>query len=72
MLESDTSVFVEIAATSSAPVTAFIARHELRAAFTRREGEGAFKTGEADRLYNEFLEDVSQGDLCEIPLSGTL
>lgn len=50
--------------------TALIARHELQAAFVRREGERALKSGEADRLY--ALDDIARGDIREIPSGAEL
>ena len=41
LAEDDSTVFCALAAEGNTPVTAFIARHELQAAFTRREGEGS-------------------------------
>jgi predicted nucleic acid-binding protein len=67
--ENDSSVFCGIAADGGAPVTAFIARHELHAAFVRREGEGALPKGESSRLYSDFLGDLTSGDIRETPLS---
>jgi hypothetical protein len=67
LTEDDSTVFCALAAEDNAPVTAFIARHELQAAFTRSEGEGSLQRGEADRLYADFLEDISRGDIREIP-----
>jgi len=67
--ENDSSVFSGIAADGSALVTAFIARHELHAAFVRRESEGALPKGESSRLYSDFLGDLTSGDICETPLS---
>jgi hypothetical protein len=55
LAEDDSTVFCALAAEGNTPVTAFIARHELQAAFTRREGEGSLQRGEADRLYAGFL-----------------
>ena len=69
LTENDSSVFSGIAAEGSDTVTVFIARHELQAAFVRREGEGALPKGEADRLYNDFLGDLATGDIHEIPFS---
>ena len=43
--EPDSAVFEGLVV--SPPVTAFIARHEARAMFHRREGEGALAVGEA-------------------------
>ena len=45
LAENDSSGFSSIAAEGSDPVTVFIARHELQAAFVRREGEGALQVG---------------------------
>lgn len=70
--ESDSLVFSGIAADGSAPVTAFIARHELHSAFVRRESEGALPKGESNRLYADFLGDLESGDICETPLSAEL
>jgi hypothetical protein len=46
LAEADSLVFVALAAGGKQPVTAFIARHEARAAFLRREGEHALPSGE--------------------------
>lgn len=72
LTEDDSTVFCALAAEDNAPVTAFIARHELQAAFTRREGEGSLQRGEADRLYADFLEDISRADIREIPAGGMM
>ena len=72
LAEDDSTVFCALAAEGNTPVTAFIARHELQAAFTRREGEGSLQRGEADRLYADFLQDLSRGDTREIPAGGML
>ncbi len=72
LAEDDSTVFCALATEGNTPVTAFIARHELQAAFTRREGEGSLQRGEADRLYADFLEDLSRGEIREIPAGGML
>lgn len=70
--EEDSSTFEALAAVGTVPVTAFIGRHEARAAFLRREGEGALPAGEADQLYRDFITDIANGDLTEVPLSPAL
>ena len=70
--EADSSTFEALAAVGTVPVTAFIGRHEARAAFLRREGEGALPAGEADQLYRDFITDIANGDLTEVPLSPAL
>ena len=55
LAEADRAVFEALAAQGGPPATAFIARHEARAAFLRREGEGALTPGEGDRLYQDLL-----------------
>lgn len=70
--EADSPSFEALAAAGTTPVTAFIGRHEARAAFLRREGEGALPVGEADRLYQDFSSDISSGDITEVPLSPAL
>ena len=68
--EPDSAVFEGLVV--SPPVTAFIARHEARAMFHRREGEGALAAGEAAALYQDFLSDISSGDVVETPLQPAL
>jgi hypothetical protein len=72
LAEPDAPTFAALAAAGGPPVTAFIARHEARAAFLRREGEGALPAGEADRLYQELQADIATGDITELPLSPAL
>lgn len=72
MQEADSPAFEALAASGSVPSTAFIGRHEARAAFLRREGEGALPPGEADQLYQDLLTDVGNGDIVELPLSPAL
>ena len=70
--EPDSPQFEALALASAAPVTDFIARHEARATFLRREGEGALPKGEADVLYQDLLADFANGDVLETPLSPAL
>lgn len=70
--EADSPTFATLAAAGTVPVTAFIARHEVRTAFLRREGEGALPSGEADQLYHDFLTDIADGDITEVPMSPAL
>jgi predicted nucleic acid-binding protein len=72
LAEADSLVFVALAAGGKQPVTAFIARHEARAAFLRREGEGALPSGEADQLYGDLMADLGNGDIGEVPLTPAL
>ena len=72
MNEADSPTFAALAASGSAPVTAFIGRHEARAAFLRRESEGALPAGEADLLYQDLLTDIANGDIVEVPLTPAL
>lgn len=72
MAEADSTVFEQIAACSTLPCAAFIARHEARAAFLRREGEGALPSGEAERLYQVLIADMASGNVVETPLSAAL
>ena len=65
LAEADSAVFEALAAQGGPPATAFIARHEARAAFLRREGEGALPPGEGDRLYQDLLTDMAGGDISE-------
>ena len=72
LAELDAPAFEALAARGYSVVTAFIARHEARAAFLRRESEGALPVGEADQLYQDLLSDVANGDITELPLSHAL
>jgi predicted nucleic acid-binding protein len=72
MNEADSPTFAALAASGPAPVTAFIGRHEARAAFLRRESEGALPAGEADLLYQDLLTDIDNGDIVEVPLTPAL
>jgi predicted nucleic acid-binding protein len=72
LTEADTATFAALAAAGSVPVTVFIARHEARAAFVRREGEGSLPLGEADHLYQDLLADIAIGDIMEVPLTPAL
>lgn len=66
LAEPDSAQFEALAAAQSTPpTTAFIARHEGRAAFFRREGEGALPPGEAEALYQDLLADMANGDVIE-------
>ncbi|MBM3889415.1 MAG: type II toxin-antitoxin system VapC family toxin [Verrucomicrobia bacterium] len=68
LAEADSPVFTALASSRGAPLTVFIARYEARAAFMRREGEGALPPGEADRLYQDLVTDIANGDIAEMPL----
>lgn len=70
--EEDSSIFEALAAPGAVPVTALIGRHEARAAFLRREGEGSLPSGEADQLYRDLIGDIANGDITEVPLSPAL
>lgn len=70
--EADSPTFATLAAAGTVPVTAFIGRHEARAAFMRRESEGALPSGEAEHLYQDLLTDIANGDIVEAPLTPTL
>ena len=72
LAEPDSSLFASLAATGGPLVTAFIARHEARATFLRREGEGALPGGEAERLYQDLLSDIANGDITEMTLTPAL
>ena len=72
MNETDSPAFATLAASGAVPVTAFIGRHEARAAFLRRESEGALPSGEADMLYQDLLTDIMNGDIIETPLTPAL
>lgn len=72
LAETDAPKFAALAAAGGPVMTAFIARHEARAAFLRREGEGALPVGEADQLYQDLLSDIANGDVTELPLSQAL
>lgn len=72
LAETDTPIFAAIAASGGPVITAFIARHEARAALLRREGEGALPVGEADQLYQDLLSDFANGDITELPFSQAL
>ena len=65
LAEADCAVFETLAAQGGPPATAFIARHEARAAFLRREGEAALPPGEGERLYQDLLMDMADGDIGE-------
>ena len=70
--EPDSSTFAALALTRGPLVTAFIARHEAQATFLRREGEGALLVGEADRLYEDLLSDLANGEIVEVLLTRAL
>ncbi|MDB6136945.1 MAG: hypothetical protein JWO94_17 [Verrucomicrobiaceae bacterium] len=72
MSESDSSAFALLAAEGTRPSTAFIGKHEARAAFLRREGEGALPLGEANQLYQDLITDIDNGDITEVPLTRAL
>lgn len=72
MNEADSPAFIALAATGAVPVTAFIGRHEARAAFLRRESEGSLPAGEADMLYQDLLTDIANGDILEVSLTPAL
>ena len=72
LAEADSPAFAALAAAGTVPVTAFIGRHEARAAFLRREGEGALPSGEADQLYQDLIMDIANGDIMEVPLTPAL
>jgi predicted nucleic acid-binding protein len=72
LAEPDSPTYAALAAASTVPVTAFIAIHEARAAFLRREGEGALPQGEADQLYQDFITDIANGDITEVPITPAL
>jgi predicted nucleic acid-binding protein len=72
LAETDAPTFAALAAAGGPVVTAFIARHEARAVFLRREGEGALPVGEADQLYQDLQSDIANGDVTELPLSQAL
>jgi predicted nucleic acid-binding protein len=70
LAEADSPTYAALAAVSGTRlVTAFIGRHEARAAFLRRESEGALPSGEADQLYQDLLADIDDGDITEVPLT---
>ncbi len=72
LAETDSATFVTLASAPTPPVTSFIARHEARAAYLRREGEGALPADEADELYRDLLTDIASGDIVETPLTSEL
>lgn len=72
LAEPDSHTFAALAATTGPVMTSFIARHEARATFLRREGEGALPSGEGDQLYQDLLSDIANGDITELPLTPAL
>jgi hypothetical protein len=72
LAEADSPAFATLAGSSKPPGTAFIARHEARAAFLRREGEGALPVHEADMLYQALLTDIASGYVIETGPSASL
>jgi predicted nucleic acid-binding protein len=72
LAEPDSTVFEGIAPANTSPGTAFIARHEARTAFSRREAEGALPPGEAENLYQSLVSDMEAGLVLEQPQSPAL
>lgn len=72
LCEPDSSRFETLADKSDPLSTAFIARYEARAAFYRRETEGSLPTGGAEELYQNFLQDIAEGQILEIQPSRLL
>ncbi|HYR58675.1 MAG TPA: type II toxin-antitoxin system VapC family toxin [Chthoniobacteraceae bacterium] len=61
--ESDSRRFEELAEETNRLVTAAFARHEVRAAFRRREAEGALAAGESATLFQLFDGDNARGEI---------
>lgn len=72
LTEADSPQYLARASSASAIITAFIGKHEARAAFRRRESEGVLSAGGADLCFQRLLRDVQTGRVCIIPESPEL
>ena len=62
--ELDSAAFEAQAMSDAAgTVTSRITIYEARATFRRKENEGILKSGAAEKLYNELLQDVAAGEV---------
>ncbi len=68
--EPDSGVFLAFAASAPKLVTAFIGKHEARAAFLRRETEKVLSPGGGEACYQKLLHDLNLGRL-EVILEST-
>jgi len=65
--ESDSGVFLALASATPRLVTAFIGKHEARAAFHRRETEKVLSPGGGDACYQKLIQDINLGRLEVVP-----
>lgn len=70
--EADSAAYVNLAANDPEIVTAFIGKHEARAAFRRREAEGVLTSGGGDACYQKLLADIQRGRIRMIPETADL
>jgi len=70
--ESDSGVFLALASATPRLVTAFIGKHEARAAFHRRETEQVLSPGGGDACYKKLVHDINLGRLEVVPESTQL
>lgn len=72
LTEADSPQYLARASESSEIVTAFIGKHEVRAAFLRRESEGVLAAGGANSCFQKLLQDIRTGRVRIIPESPDL
>lgn len=72
LTEADSPQYLARVSSASEIFTAFIGKHEARAAFRRRESEGVLSAGGADLCYQRLLQDIQRGRVRIIPESPEL
>ena len=70
--EPDSGVFLAFAAGTPKLATAFIGKHEARAAFRRREAEQVLSPGGGEACYQKLIHDITLGRLELVPESTPL
>jgi predicted nucleic acid-binding protein len=66
--EADSLDFERLLVPQSVLVTSRITAFEACATFHRKENEGALRPGSAEKLFNQFLEDIHSGQIRLIPI----
>ncbi|MDB6040377.1 MAG: twitching motility protein PilT [Verrucomicrobiales bacterium] len=71
--KSDSAIFESyLAAVVSPVVTSRIALYEARATFRRKESEGILRTGAAQTLYDELLQDIAVAEIRLVELGADI